>query len=167
MTAFRRLLKDRRGASVLEMTVLLPFLVALAFGVIEFGRALQHYHAINKSVRDAARFLARVQVDCAAPPSTACNIVDPNDLTRARNLARTGYVTNGGQPILNYWTNPNTVNVQITPFDNSGGTFRGQANIPIIRVTASVPFQDLGMLGVLGFSAITFNVQHDELHIGE
>lgn len=162
----RRLLRDRRGASVLEMTVMLPFLVALAFGVIEFGRALQHYHTINKSVRDAARFLARVDITCADPPATTCNIVDSNDLNRAKTLALTGYVS-GGTPILSYWTDPDTVSVTITPFDNSGGAYRGKPNMPVIRVTASVPFQDLGMLAVFGISPITFNTRHDELHIGE
>lgn len=164
-TALRCFLKDRRGASVLEMTVMLPFLVALAFGVIEFGRALQHYHTINKSVRDAARFLARVPIICDPPPSTNCPL-DNSYRDRARNLALTGY-DSGGTPILNYWTDPSTVTVTITPFDNSGGTYRGQPNIPIIRVTASVPFQDFGMLAVLGLPSMTFNVQHDELHIGE
>lgn len=162
----RHFLKDRCGASVLEMTVMLPFLVALAFGVIEFGRALQHYHTVNKSMRDAARFLARVQIGCAAPPSTSCTITDPNNLTRARNLAMTGYVS-GGTPILKYWTDPTSVTVLITPFDNSAGTYRGQPNIPRVNVRATVPFQDLGMLAVLGLNSMTFRVQHTELHIGE
>jgi hypothetical protein len=78
----------------------------------------------------------------------------------------TGYVS-GGTPMLNYWTDPTTVTVTINPFDNSGGTFRGQANIPRMDVRAQVPFQDLGLLAVFGLGPITFNVRHEELHIGE
>ena len=166
LAPIRRFRTDRRGTSVLEMTVLAPFLLLIALGVIEFGRALQHYHTINKSMRDAARFLARVPITCAAPPSTSCTIDDPNDLTRARNLALTGYPT-GTQWLLNYWTDLTTVSVTITPFDNSGGTYRGQPNMPRIEVRAQVPFQDFGFLGFFGLDPITFDVRHTQLHIGE
>ena len=33
---------------------MLPMLVALGLGIGEFGRALQHHHAMNKGMRDAA-----------------------------------------------------------------------------------------------------------------
>jgi len=169
-----RFLKDRRGASVLEMTVMMPFLLFLAFGVIEFGRALYHYHAINKSVRDAARFMARVRLSCDPPPSTTCTPVDATDEARAKNLALTGQIS-GGTPILGYWTDPTTITIQYQPYDNSAGDYyipntavaNQTGNFPRIRVTAVVPFQDLGMLGVLGLSSITMRVRHDQLGIGE
>lgn len=164
--------KDQRATSVLEMTVMLPFLIALVFGVIEFGRALQDYHTINKSMRNAARFLARVKVDCQDPPSTTCSFVDPGNVTLAKNLALTGYVS-GGTPMVSYWTDPNSIKVQLVPYDNTAGDYvipnqiNQTGNFPRIEVTATVPFQDLGMLAVLGLSPITFTIHHNEVSIGE
>jgi len=153
---------------------MLPFLVFLAFGVIEFGRALYHYHAMNKSVRDAARYMARVGITCDLPPSTACAAADPTDETKAKNLAMTGQVT-GGTPILGYWNDPDTITINYLPFDNSSSDYyipntasgSQTGNFPRIRVTATVPFHDLGMLGILGLSSMTFSVRHDQIGIGE
>ena len=36
-----------------------------------------------------------------------------------------------------------------------------------IKVSASVAYQDLGFLAVLGLSARTFTVSHQQIHIGE
>lgn len=170
-----RFLKDRRGASVLEMTVMMPFLIFLAFGVIEFGRALYCYHAINKSVRDAARFMAREKVNCDAPPSTTCDPVDSNAKTEAKNLALTGQISTGGTPILSYWTDPDTIFIDYITYDNSSGDYyipnttsdKQAGNFARVRVTAIVPFPDLGLLGILGLSAMTFTIRHVQPVIGE
>jgi hypothetical protein len=39
--------------------------------------------------------------------------------------------------------------------------------MPIINVTATVPYADLGFLMVLGLGGFTFSVDHTQLHIGE
>ncbi len=53
-----RLWRDREGASMLEFMVVLPFLIAFGFGVLEFGNALYQYHMVPTGVRDAGRYLA-------------------------------------------------------------------------------------------------------------
>jgi Flp pilus assembly protein TadG len=156
---------DRRGVSIIEMTVMLPVLVSLAFGVAEFGRALQHHHVMNKAMRDAARYLTRVPVDCPSGAATG-SVTNGADITTAKNLALNAAPT-GGTPRLSYWTNPASVTVQVDCFDNTAGTYRGQSGMPLITVAASVPYQDVGFLAVLGLPAMTFNPSHQQLHIGE
>jgi Flp pilus assembly protein TadG len=152
---------DRRGVSIIEMTVMLPVLVSLAFGVAEFGRALQHHHLMNKAMRDAARYLTRVPVDCPSGAAT-----DGADITKAKNLAL--YAADTVEtPRVSYWTNPASISVQVDCFDNTAGTYRGQPGMPLITVAASVPYQDVGFLAVLGLPAMTFNPSHQQLHIGE
>lgn len=163
----QRLGKDRLslwrnadGATLLELTILLPVLIALSFGVNEFGRALHHSHIVNKSVRDAGRYLSRVPAVCPG------GLVDAAHIATARNLALTGY-PGGGSPLISYWTNPATVSVVVTCYDNSAAAYRGRAEIPIVRVTATVPYADLGFLATLGLPAMTLTAAHEEVVVGE
>ena len=49
--------KSVQGGAAVELAILLIPLMILAFGIIEYGRAIYTYNALTKSVRDAARFL--------------------------------------------------------------------------------------------------------------
>lgn len=165
-TFLSRFRSDENGASMVEFTLLAPILIALGFGAGEFGRAIHDYHAVNKGVRDAARFLARVPVTCP-PGGGAGSIDDANDVTRAKNLAMTGYA-GGGSSIISYWTDPSTVTVSVDCYDNSAGTFRKYSEIPRISVSVALPYQDMGFLSLLGVSGtITMQIGHQEIHIGE
>jgi Flp pilus assembly protein TadG len=159
------LFTDRRGTSLVEMTLLTPLLISLGLGVAEFGRALQHHHVMNKAMRDAARFLARVPVTCASGAATG-TVDNAADVTTAKNLALNGAPT-GGTARVSYWTDPASITVQVDCFDNSAGTYRGQVGMPLITVSASVAYDDLGFLDALGLSAMTFTARHQQLHVGE
>lgn len=54
----RRLLKKRRGAAIIEMAIVLPLLVALVFGIMEFGLLLRDYLAMSQVAREATRSAA-------------------------------------------------------------------------------------------------------------
>jgi hypothetical protein len=48
-----------RGVAAVEFALMLPVLLALAFGASELGRAIYTYNALDKTVRDAARHLSQ------------------------------------------------------------------------------------------------------------
>jgi len=50
--------RKERGVELLEFALVLPFLLLLVGGTIEFGRAFYTYHILSKAVRDGARYLA-------------------------------------------------------------------------------------------------------------
>ncbi len=150
------------GAAAVEMTLVAPFLIFLALGMSEFGRMIQHHHVISKSVRDAGRYLSRVETDC--PTTSAAWIAD---VATAKNLAMHGDMTGTAPLLIDYWSNPATITVTAPCFDNSAGTFRGASQIPLIKVTADVPYQDVGFLSILGLPTITLRSYHEEMHIGE
>lgn len=156
-----RLAQDRRGAVLLEATVFLPMLFFLAMGAFEFGRMFQHHHVVVKAVRDAGRFLARVPATC---PGGSITVADQE--TTAKNLALTG-VPSGGSPRLPYWTDAGSIDVAVDCFDNGAGTLNGKPFIPLITVTATVPYGDVGFLSLLGVDPVTFVVDHQEVNIGE
>lgn len=77
----------QRGAAAIEFAFLLPFLLLIFTGMIEFGRAMWYYNALDKAARDSARYLSTVQVsdlatEAASATSTSRTIV-ANAATRA------------------------------------------------------------------------------------
>lgn len=56
MNAFRSH-PPQRGAALVELALVIPFLLVMAMLVAEFGRAIYQYNTLTKSVRDAARYL--------------------------------------------------------------------------------------------------------------
>ncbi|QAU35964.1 pilus assembly protein [Janthinobacterium sp. 17J80-10] len=80
-------MKNRqRGAALVELALILPFLLLLSFITTEFGRAMYQYNTLAKSVRDAARYLS-VQT-----PGTGA--------TEAKNLVVYGNKAGTGTPLV-------------------------------------------------------------------
>lgn len=53
---YRRLRKSERGASLIEFALVLPILLALVMGIIEFGWLFNGYITITGAAREGARF---------------------------------------------------------------------------------------------------------------
>lgn len=151
--------RDRRGAALVEFTLIAPLLILLMCGMAEFANAMRQYHIMEKGVRDAGRYLARV-------PMTGCT-VSSAATTTAQNLALTGR-TSGGAYLLPTWNNLGSVSIAVADcFDNSAGAYRGRAQIPIVEVTAEAPYVDLGLLSVIGLGDINLEVSHQQYWVGE
>jgi len=121
--------KKQRGVATVELALVLPLLLAICFGITEFGRAIYTYDTLAKSARDAARYLSTQAAGNTAAWTTARNLV------LYGNPAGTGPLLVPGLAVgmvdvcdasicaanLNQGTNPaiNTVTVTITgyPFD--------------------------------------------------
>lgn len=82
--ALTRLRRDRDGASAVEFAIILPMLLMLVFGVMEFGRALWTQNALHYSVEQAAR--------CATVDTTTCGTAS-QIATYAAGLAGTGFAS--------------------------------------------------------------------------
>lgn len=50
-----------KGVVAVEFAIVLPLLVLVFTGMIEYGRLMWHYDALAKATRDAARFLSTEQ----------------------------------------------------------------------------------------------------------
>ena len=48
----------QNGVAAVELAIVLPLLILLFTGMIEYGRLMWHYDALAKATRDAARYLA-------------------------------------------------------------------------------------------------------------
>jgi Flp pilus assembly protein TadG len=54
----RKLHLDESGAAIIEFTLVLPLLLLLTFGLVDFGMAFWQFNAVEKATGAGARFLA-------------------------------------------------------------------------------------------------------------
>jgi len=156
------------GAAALEAALVVPVVIALMAGGVEFGRLFSTYGTAAKSVRDATRYLARV------PSASIC---DTWALNNAKSLAVYGtFDSKDAPPLIPGWTPENVcTNLNPCPSMTDGGLLTlVSPNCPVttssfitIEFSAAVPYTGL-MFGVIGLSnAWTINVRHQERSIGE
>lgn len=58
---------DRRGSIAAEFALVIPLLLLLSFGIIEFGRTIWVRNSLQSAVEDAARCYALKRPECATP----------------------------------------------------------------------------------------------------
>lgn len=149
----RRLLFDRTAAAAAEMAMILPILLILIFGAFELGNYFLSEHVVAKGVRDASRYAARLPIsnfDCASGTMT--------DPTPVQRLARTGQ-PDGTTARLVDWTADNMTSVTVTC--DTSGTYTGiytnlSMGVPIVTVSATVPYATL--FGLVGLGPTTLNL---------
>jgi hypothetical protein len=152
LNLFLRLAQCKSGNATVEAAIMIPLVISLMAGSTDFGRAFAVSSTADKSMRDAARYLARV------PSGAICGW----GLTNAKNLAVYGKLTvsAGDKPLVAGWS---TTDVTLTlPSDCSA-----LPSPAVVRLEATVPFTGI-MLGAVGLSnAITMHVHHEQRWIGE
>ena len=136
------------------MALVAPLLTTLIFGAMELGYYFFSEHVVVKAVRDGARYASRQSFDQYTCPDQ----VDPAVVTNTRNVTRTDQVAGGGSARLSSWTSGNTIDVTLR-CDTSGsyGAFyTGMAGVPVVSVSATVPYNSL--FSLLGFNAVSLSL---------
>jgi Flp pilus assembly protein TadG len=67
--------RRHRGVAAVELALTMAPMLILTFGVVEYGRAIYTYNAIEKSARDAVRYLTAPPPGSADPHADAINLV--------------------------------------------------------------------------------------------
>ncbi len=101
------MLRTERGAELIEFALVLPFLLLLSLGVIEFGRAYFTYNILVKALRDGARYAATTRINSDGTWVSGDNVV-----TKTQNLVTYGNVAGSGTKII---SDLQTNQVTVTP----------------------------------------------------
>jgi Flp pilus assembly protein TadG len=155
---------DRNGAALLELSVILPVIMLIGFGAIEFGNLIYKDHLLWNGVRDGARYYAGLTYDSSNAAQTSANE------TAAKNIAVTG-VTSGGTTRVPGWTT-GQVTVSYSTAANgstSCGTekcYRGADTITMVTLSTTYPYSSLGFTSFLGLGSINLTATHQERIIG-
>lgn len=154
MRALFRLSADRSGSSAAEMALAMPLLLILIFGTFELGYYFMSEHVVQKSVRDAARYAARLPI--SSYPSCTPTADAEEDI---QQVARSGD-PDGTVQRLQGWTANSMTTVAVTC--DTSGTYTGiysevPIGVPVVTVSASVPYPSLfGTMGI-GDPSLTLN----------
>lgn len=171
MTRFlSRFRKCTEGAALFELTLVIPLILAIGMGVIEFGNLLQKRQLIISGVRDAARYVARLPYDPGNTTSTNANIA-------AGQYVATRSVSAGGTNRIAWW-NPADVTIAYSAVGNTGGTncgtgasdfcLRGGTSIYVVTASTNVSYGQLGALsflyniGAIPSTTVTLAATHQE-----
>jgi len=86
-----------RGAAAVEFALLLPLLLLLVFGIIDFGRALNAQITLTQAAREGARLAALGQPSAtvAARTQAAATGLNPVTVTATVCQANAGATANG------------------------------------------------------------------------
>jgi Flp pilus assembly protein TadG len=145
----RRMLRDQSGSALIEFTIMAPLLLSLVLGISEFGRFLYQYQMVLEGLRDAGRYLARLDAN------------DATNQSNAANLATTGTIDGSGDPRVDGWE-AGDIDFAVADVDNTAGTYRGPAEIEVIEVTTTFDYADVGFLSALGFDPISIDAAHEQ-----
>ncbi len=55
VTSFRRSIRDEGGQAAVEFALVIPFLLVMLVGIVEFGRAWNEHQVITDAARETAR----------------------------------------------------------------------------------------------------------------
>lgn len=166
MKIARRLARCRGGVAMFEFAIALPILLVIFAGSWEVARGLWTYEILNKGVRDAARYLARVDdPDAAANQTMALRLVLSGDIDLDEppridhNLVT---VTMGKRTYAN--TTDLCAGTDTCYYRSKDGA---SGAIDVVQVRADMTFEAplLGFLRVA--NPIVFSVAHEERHIGD
>lgn len=154
------LFRDSSGAAAAEMIMVLPILLILIFGSVELGNYFMQEHVVEKAVRDAARYAARLPI--SNYPS--CSSVDTTAEQQIQRLARTGD-PNGTNARLSGWTADTMTTVSVscpgTGSYSTAGIYTDFPNgAPVVTVTATVPYNTV--LGVLGLGVLSLTLHSSQ-----
>jgi TadE-like protein len=162
MQFISRLYRDSGASAAVEMALVLPFLLVLLFGSFDLGNYFLSEHVLTKAVRDAARYAARLPMT----DYSACTVPAGGPAEQqTQRLARFGDPSGTGTARLAGWTADSMTTVTIVcdtdvshTYVNKGiyTDFPSGGEVPVVTVSATVPYNTL--FGLIGLGATTMNL---------
>ena len=151
----------QRGATIVELAIILPLLIILLFGFIELGRALYQTNMLTKAVTVGGRYLARAP----GAVTPACGQGSEWDANAAQAKTLVVYASDDdtGPPIL-----PGLDAGDITIAVRQEVT--GAVTACVIRVQANQDFAAIfgdSIVPMLDLGPIELNASVEERYIGD
>lgn len=136
-------LNDDTGSALVEMAASCVLLIAMFFGVFEFGLASYTYHYVSDAAREGARFaMVRGSTSCINTPSLGtCNATATQISDYVKNLGYPGINASAYMTVTVSWLTATTVTGG-TNTTTTWATCTGTCNLPgnMVNVVVSYAF---------------------------
>ncbi|GGD49845.1 TadE/TadG family type IV pilus assembly protein [Croceicoccus pelagius] len=162
----RDFIRDESGSPAAEFVLSLPMILPLIFVAMEAGNFFWSQQKLVESVRNGARYAARIDYSQMCSPSGGSYAPIATALeTKIKNLTRTGNTAGTGPAELPGWTNAQvTVSVDCTGFvstgifDSLGNDTAGNARTGAVVTVAAPAVPYFSILGTLGVINSTYHL---------
>lgn len=147
--------REENGSILVETLLVIPVVVIMTVGFLEFGNVLWQRHQVQAGVRDAARYWSRC-FPAAGSWTPGCNI------ETARSIAFYGIPNGGvGDPLRvpGWFRDEDLTILPATPSSTPGPT-------DLVTVTAATIYQGSPIFGFLRIPEIEIGYTHQERFIG-
>jgi Flp pilus assembly protein TadG len=160
--------RDDAGSALVEATIVMPLLVTLFLGVFEFSWFLYNQQLVVSGLRDAARYMTRIELtDGNRDP---CAQRDQNGVlytASAANIATTAQTSVGGSARVSGWHAADvTINCLSSAALATGNYADGSTSMTIIDVATRFTDPSLGLFLSLGLKPPPLSFSHQERFIG-
>lgn len=158
---------EERGAVLVEMTLITPFVLLLSAGVFEFSNILYTRLSLESGVKDAARYMARCSLGWSTCTDNAKNLAVNGAI--AGGVARvSGWVTTDVTITSDCSGSPVSANCFATTDPSTGGELyrSGSGYVNVVDVSTSYSYAGSGLWGFLGFGTLDLTATHQERVIG-
>jgi Flp pilus assembly protein TadG len=160
--------RDEDGSALVEATIVMPLLVSFFLGVFEFSWYLYNQQLVVSGLRDAARYMTRIELsDGNRDPCAQKDESGALYTTDAANIATTAQTAAGGPPRVSGWTAADVeIRCSSSATLDDGQYADGSTSMTIIDVTTRFADPSLGLFSALGLTAPALSFSHQERFIG-
>jgi Flp pilus assembly protein TadG len=164
----KELWSDSEGSVLVEATIVTPFLIILLLGVFEFSWYFYNQQLVVTGLRDAARYMSRIQLtEGNADPCAQRDLNGVLYTIDAARIATTAQPGPGGPARIEGWNVSDvTIDCLSSPPLEGGAYADGSTSMKIIHVATSFPDPSLGLFSTLGLKAPLLSFIHQERFIG-
>ncbi len=162
----KRVAKDQRGSPLAELALVLPLLLVMVFGTLEFANILYQQQVITKGVQEAARFAARnpsLNATVACPPASGGW---SSAASAAANVAATGSTAGGTLILPNFAAADVVVTVECPASAGLISSNPDSGSIPVVWVRAEIDARSVGFLSLLNIADLQLSAEHREMGVG-
>src|SRR5512139_895741 len=139
----------QRGAAAVEFAFILPLLLLLFSGMVEYGRAMWHYDALAKGARDAARYLSTVPAVSLGAASSLTGACDYNNTAKSSAyLPAYCFVENAADKAGVAGLTADDITVTCAPKSCDAAEF--PSDVTTVTVAIGYPFKIGGWIPVFG-----------------
>jgi Flp pilus assembly protein TadG len=160
--------RDNEGSALVEATIVMPLLIALFLGVFEFSWFLYNQQLVVSGLRDAARYMTRIELTngnrdpCAQKDQYGALYTDD-----AANIATTAQSLAGGSTRVTGWSPADvTISCVSSVALEDGDYADGSAAMTIIDVATRFADPSFGLFASLGLKPPMLSFSHQERFLG-